>query len=885
MTLSVVSQPFLIRACAAALLTLAYQAPVLSQAATQQVGPDTVVQVVPGPGYLSFGRQAWLFGSGYRHLWTDTIAVPLLDLERVGGGLTPACSPASLLTGDLLFSSGNGPTMLFRSMDKPFAARYLPASLQPTLAGQLVQDIVNSDHPAAPVVAPPLYHALGIPYPRLTLVTLPDSQSLGDFGKDFGGVSGFLGEMLAPGVEAVPELRETAEIITTEELWERTRRADDVVDAQAYLTARLMDVLVGDAGVNYSRLRWGRSAGTGRRVWRPIPWDRDHPFTNNDGLAKWYARFYLPQLVRFGQEYPSVYGLTRAAGVLDRRYLSGLELPTWDSVVSSIQARITDSVIDDAVGRMPPEMFQKNGDQLARALKARRDALPEAAERYYRLLAEWVDVHATAEHDVVEVTRLSDERLGLSLWRTSAEGQKVDSVPYLARVFRRDETREIRLYLDGIGDSVAIRGEGNQRIKLRIIAGHRDDVVHPTNNPETVLYHPGDDPAVIMATIVQPRFGGHITFNRTPQPVSHACEPTPPRPPPDLQSPSRDWGTAWIPIPALGYVSGLGVYAGAGVSKTNYAFQAYPFKSQHALWGGYASTPNSFFAEYYSDFRDVVGPVGGYLSASASGVANPEFYGIGNETTNDQPDSFYQIDQFEAVVTPLATLNPQDYTQIAAGMYYKRSRTPLDNGNIIDVLQPFGAGDVNEVGLTGYLKFDSYDNNIATPTGIQINVTGQVGTLSADSVFGAISADVLGFTSTDRLPGHPMLAIRAGAQKNIGAYPFYSAAYLGGTDNLKGYAPNRFAGDVSVYLNTELRLFVTEIRWPIPANFGVLGIADVGRVFVEGESSNVWHAGFGGGIWFGLLRSGQGLNLALVEGESLRLYISTGFILKKKRIF
>jgi outer membrane protein assembly factor BamA len=237
------------------------------------------------------------------------------------------------------------------------------------------------------------------------------------------------------------------------------------------------------------------------------------------------------------------------------------------------------------------------------------------------------------------------------------------------------------------------------------------------------------------------------------------------------------------------------------------------------------------------------------------------------------------------MVTPLATLNPQHYTQIAAGVYYKHSRTPLDDGNIIDVLQPFGAGNVDEVGLMSYVKFDSYNNNIATPTGIQLNIAGQLGLVTPDSVYGVISADVLGFTSTDRLPGHPMLAVRMGAQKNIGAYPFYSAAFLGGSDNLKGYAPNRFGGDLSVYLNTEMRVFVTEIRWPIPANFGVLGIADVGRVFVTGESSNVWHTGFGGGIWFGLLRSGQGLNLALVEGESLRLYISTGFILKKKRIF
>ena len=126
--------------------------------------------------------------------------------------------------------------------------------------------------------------------------------------------------------------------------------------------------------------------------------------------------------------------------------------------------------------------------------------------------------------------------------------------------------------------------------------------------------------------------------------------------------------------------------------------------------------------------------------------------------------------------------------------------------------------------------------------------------------------------------------MRVGGEKNWGAYPFYEAAFLSGTDNLKGYAPNRFGGDASLYLNTELRVFLAELSWPLRANLGILGIADVGRVWLSGESSNIWHTGFGGGIWLGLFRSGQGLSLALVDGESLRLYISTGFILKKKRV-
>jgi len=30
------------------------------------------------------------------------------------------------------------------------------------------------------------------------------------------------------------------------------------------------------------------------------------------------------------------------------------------------------------------------------------------------------------------------------------------------------------------------------------------------------------------------------------------------------------------------------------------------------------------------------------------------------------------------------------------------------------------------------------------------------------------------------------------------------------------------------------------------------GLADVGRVFVAGESSSKWHTGYGGGVWLGV---------------------------------
>jgi len=36
----------------------------------------------------------------------------------------------------------------------------------------------------------------------------------------------------------------------------------------------------------------------------------------------------------------------------------------------------------------------------------------------------------------------------------------------------------------------------------------------------------------------------------------------------------------------------------------------------------------------------------------------------------------------------------------------------------------------------------------------------------------------------------------------------------------------------------------------VPGQIGVMGFFDIGRVFVDGESSDRWHHGAGGGLFF-----------------------------------
>jgi len=89
-----------------------------------------------------------------------------------------------------------------------------------------------------------------------------------------------------------------------------------------------------------------------------------------------------------------------------------------------------------------------------------------------------------------------------------------------------------------------------------------------------------------------------------------------------------------------------------------------------------------------------------------------------------------------------------------------------------------------------------------------------------------------------------------GGSMNIGDYEFFQAASVGGNSNLRGYRYTRYSGDANVYQNTEFRFKLFDFSTYIAkGELGILGFNDVGRVWLEGEHSSIWHHGYGGGIW------------------------------------
>ena len=73
--------------------------------------------VIPGKRFHAGGFKRWLYGIDYRDLWATPIEVTVLDLDRVGGGLTPLRTGGAGQSISLHFMGKDGRRYTVRSLD------------------------------------------------------------------------------------------------------------------------------------------------------------------------------------------------------------------------------------------------------------------------------------------------------------------------------------------------------------------------------------------------------------------------------------------------------------------------------------------------------------------------------------------------------------------------------------------------------------------------------------------------------------------------------------------------------------------------------------------------------------------------------------------------
>src|SRR5256885_1381470 len=89
--------------------------------------------------------------------------------------------------------------------------------------------------------------------------------------------------------------------------------------------------------------------------------------------------------------------------------------------------------------------------------------------------------------------------------------------------------------------------------------------------------------------------------------------------------------------------------------------------------------------------------------------------------------------------------------------------------------------------------------------------------------------------------------------------------------------PDTGGGGFGAYGNAELRVAVGRLS---AGDVGVFGLADGGRVWVSGESSDRWHGAAGGGVWFAWHhRRANTITVAAARSpERTALYVRAGFM-------
>ena len=826
-----------------------------AQAGGQPAAAPPTTTVVPGPEYAAGPARRFFIGPLYRSTWLQPIQVKTLDLRTERGGLQPFGRGGGRQTTSLKFLAADSTEYVFRSVDKDVTS-ILPPELQRSFATSILKDITTTANPYSALPISAMLDHTDILHARPRLFRLPDDKALGEFRADYAGLLGTLEDRPADPKPGVPGFGKSDEVTRTYGFFRKLYKDhDNRIDAPALARARAFDMLVADFGKHEDNWKWagydqGKHRGT---VYRPIPRDRDQAFTLWNGALTYLANreWAVPSIEDFQAKFHDMESLNWPARHLDRSLLQGLSRQDWQAAAHYLQQQLTPAVIDEATATLPAEVQQTSGQAINRKLKARIQELPRAVDRYYRLLARQVDVVGSNKAEIFEVERLPGGRVRVREYDLKGDTGQAQGAALFDRTFEPRETKEISVYgLDG-QDIFRVTGQGGRHsILVRVIGGAGKDSIRDDSRATglrtlTKVY---DTPGTALAA--GPETNDRRSASRTVNLY-------------DREAFEYD---GYTPRFGLFYNRNDGFGASVGLDIVHQGFRKPDYKNRYGF-DLQAATNGLFQVTANTRHRHAIGKTD--LGAEASyGSSFPfyNFFGIGNNTSLSQDlydDNYYRARYKGIYIKAFAerTFFQRSYFRLGPSYEYYTSSYD-DNGLLGQELRRTLPGEVGRpnadfqrlAAVSAELDLDLRNRRVFAQRGVRLfarhdtyrQLTG------TEEFFGFTyaSAEYLG---TARLGIPITLALKGGGGSTYGNsdhIPFYKLASLGLAENLRGYYRNRFTGDASVYVNSELRFALGQSRNHfLPFYYGLFGFYDQGRVYYQRASPGGWHAGYGGGFY------------------------------------
>ena len=154
----------------------------------------------------------------------------------------------------------------------------------------------TGSHPYAPFVVGDLSDAVDVYHTNPTLYYVPKQNALGAYNADFGNELYMIEEHTSEGHSDLASFGFQDKLLSTIDMMEKLHKDEDVViDEGSYIRARLFDMLIGDWDRHQDQWRWIQFKEDGKKVFRPMPRDRDQAFSiMSDGLLLDLAVKLLP---------------------------------------------------------------------------------------------------------------------------------------------------------------------------------------------------------------------------------------------------------------------------------------------------------------------------------------------------------------------------------------------------------------------------------------------------------------------------------------------------------------------------------------------------------------------------------------------------------------
>ena len=607
------------------------------------------------------------------------------------------------------------------------------------------------------------------------------------------------------------------------------------------LKARLLDLAAGNWDRHRNQWRWARVQG--KPLWQPVPEDPDQCFTLYGGVALAFVRQLQPKLMEYSGEYPGrIEGLTYNNADVNRWLLSEVEWPVYEEVARELQAQLTDALIDEAMRKVPPQWYEKRGAEMAAALRQRRDGLLDYARTFYEHLADRVDVRGSNADEIARVTRNGDGTVDVALSTARADGS--ESPAFFKRRFSPKETDEIRVYLHGGNDKLVKTGEKGG-ITVRVLGGPGDDTLDDSKSGKADLRDSEGRNVFLEGSGTKVREGEWT--NPVELKDGAWIEP-------------RSYGHWTAPIAQLWWQPNQALMIGGGLSRTTWAFRKSPWATQQHVTALYSTGYKNVRLSYSGQRRLTAKHVVARLDLEASGIDNNNYYGFGNDT-EELSEELYRTETDTLSAFPSLQLEPSRKALFYLGAEIKGVDSTKDELSLVEQERPYGAGRFGEVAVR--VGFDLDSRNRVSTLGLTpaeltaatsgtklsgLRLTGEgfymPKALDVEEGFGGVGGELAGYLGNRTLS----LAARVSGRTLFGEYPWFESAFIGGSDTVRAYRWNRFRGDSSLFGNLEVRLWSRASTPILPIRLGLFAYADTGRVWYEGEESDTWHSGFGGGL-------------------------------------